>query len=119
MRPIALAAAALCAASAAMALPEGFLDPSNAALKVGRLQVKSRDMATVNFSVTNLTDKSLLTVAVTCTALIDDEPVETNGRPVEGIGPKATVYASINFYEVKGRENAAVSCRVQWIRLDR
>ena len=119
MRPIALAAAALCAASAAMALPEGFLDPSNAALKVGRLQVKSRDMATVNFSVTNLTDKSLLAVAVTCTALIDDEPVETNGRPVEGIGPKATVYASINFYEVKGRENAAVSCRVQWIRLDR
>ena len=45
MRPIALAAAALCAASAAMALPEGFLDPSNAALKVGRLQVKSRDEA--------------------------------------------------------------------------
>jgi hypothetical protein len=119
MRPIALAAAALCAASAAMALPEGFLDPSNAALKVGRLQVKSRDEATVNFSVTNLTDKSLLAVAVTCTALIDDEPVETNSNPVGGIGPKATVYASINFFEVKGRKNAAVSCRVQWIRLDR
>jgi hypothetical protein len=51
--------------------------------------------------------------------LINDEPVETNSTPVDGIGPKATVYGSINFFEVKGRSNAAVSCRVPWIRLDR
>ena len=116
--PFALVAL-LSVTSSAVALPDGYLDPSNVTLKSGKLQIENANEAKVNFTVINKTDKSFAIVAVTCTALVNDEPVETNSNPLSGVGPDQTVYGSVSFLELRGNPDATASCRVEYLKLDR
>ncbi|MCW6509707.1 hypothetical protein [Lichenifustis flavocetrariae] len=101
----------------AVALPEGFLDPSNATLKTGKLQIDGRDEATVNFSVTNHASQPVAIIAVDCTALVEDEPIETNSHPVQNVGSGETAYGAVDFFKLRGNAGATVRCRIEYIRI--
>lgn len=104
--------------SASFALPDGYIDPSNISLKVGKLQIEGKSEATVNFTVVNNSKMNTDIIAVTCTALIADDPVETNSTPVGGVAAGQTAYASVHFFKVKGDASATASCRVQYVKTE-
>ncbi len=99
------------------ALPDGFIDPSNATVKTGKFIIDSAEEATLNVTVTNFSDKAATVIAIACAVLVDGEPVETGSIPVQGVEPHQTAYGTTNFFELHGNRSAVPNCRVEYIRL--
>jgi hypothetical protein len=119
MRASLVAGLTICVSAVLMAPASAqFVATSKASVRAGKLQTESSSIAHLNVTVKNLSGQPLTLIAVKCTALDNDEPIETESEIISNLQAEETGYGTVTFLDLHGRNDLTTSCRIPYIEID-